>query len=63
MNAPLHDRGERQEQPYSRLLARVRKHKFALPPVAPATAKRLLILTSANASVKDLLTILQCDNA
>lgn len=41
----------------------MRKHKFALPPVAPATAKRLLILTSANASVKDLLTILQCDNA
>lgn len=63
MGAGAQDAVEAPEQPYGRLLARVRKHKFALPPISPTTSKRLLILTSADASVKELLTILQCDSA
>ena len=59
----MHQNLETREQPYARLLARVRKHKFALPPIAPTTSRRLLILTSTDASVKELLTILQCDGA
>lgn len=63
VSAGLHKTEEGREQPYARLLARVRQHKFALPPISGMTSKRLLILTSAGASVKELLTILQCDSA
>ena len=49
--------------PFSRLLEKVRSHQFDLPPLTPRTSKRLLVLTSRDASVQDLMSILRHDDA